>query len=55
MAQDLEKAGKIGKSMVKNTEYGKMVDYGKGFGSILAAQVQLNERLKELEKKKKKS
>lgn len=54
MAQDLEKSGSIGKSMVQDTNQGKIVDYGKGFGAILAAQVQLNERLKELESKKKK-
>ena len=55
MAQDLEKAGPIGKSMVKDMEDGtKMVDYGKGFGAILAAQAHLNKRLDELEKKSKK-
>lgn len=54
MAQDLEKAGSVGKSMVQSdpeTGY-KMVDYAKGFGAILAAQAHLNERLNELEKKK---
>lgn len=54
MAQDLEKAGPIGKSMVKDVNGTKMVDYGKGFGAILAAQAQLNERLNQLESKKKK-
>lgn len=53
MAQDLEKAGPVGRSMVKETESGKMVDYGKGFGAILAAQAHLNKRLGELESKKK--
>lgn len=53
MAQDLEKAGPVGRSMVKNTPEGKMVDYGRGFGAILAAQSHLNQRLAELEKKKK--
>jgi len=54
MAQDLEKAGPIGKSMVNEDESGtKIVDYGKGFGAILAAQALLNERLNKLEKKKK--
>lgn len=53
MAQDLEKAGPVGKSMVIDTPNGKVVDYGKGFGAILAAQTHLNERLKELESKKK--
>jgi hypothetical protein len=53
MAQDLEKS-EIGKSFVKDTPNGKMVDYGQGFGAILASQARLNERLKELEGKKKK-
>lgn len=53
MAQDLEKAGPVGRSMVRDTENGKIVDYGRGFGAILAAQAHLNERLKELEKSKK--
>ena len=53
MAQDLEAAGPVGKSMVKTDPTGvKQVDYGKGFGAILAAQVQLNERLAALETKK---
>lgn len=51
MAQELEKS-KLGKSMVKDTPDGKVVDYGKGFGAILAAQAMLNDRLKKLEKKK---
>lgn len=55
MAQDLENAGPIGRSMVENGPEGKMVNYGHGFGAILASQVQLNERLKALEEKKKKS
>jgi len=55
MAQDLEKAGPVGKSMVVQNEQGiKMVDYGKGFGAILAAQTHLNERLNALETKKSK-
>lgn len=55
MAQDLEKAGPLGKSMVKDMQDGtKMVDYGKGFGAILAAQAHLNKRLDELENKSKK-
>lgn len=48
MAQDLEKT-KLGKSLVKETKDGKVVDYGKGFGMLLAAQARLNERLDELE------
>lgn len=54
MAQDLEKAGSIGKAMVSNGPNGKTVDYQRGFGAILAAQVQLNKRLEELESKKNK-
>ena len=53
MAQDLEKAGPVGRSMVMNTPQGKVVDYGRGFGAILAAQAELNKRLKDVEKKKK--
>lgn len=51
MAQELEKT-EIGKSMVKDTKDGKVVDYGKGFGTMLAAQADLHQRLKQLEKKK---
>lgn len=50
MAQDLEKAGPTGKSMVIDTPQGKVVDYGKGFGAILASSANLNERLSKLEK-----
>lgn len=54
MAQDLEKAGPAGKALVNTQQDGtKIVDMGKGFGTILAAQAHLNERLKELESKKK--
>lgn len=49
MAQDLEKS-EIGKSMVMDTPQGKVVDYGKGFGAILAAQSMLHKRLDSLEK-----
>lgn len=52
MAQELEKS-ELGKQMVIDTPNGKMVDYGKGFGTILAAQAMLNKRLNELESKKK--
>ncbi len=51
MAQELEKS-ELGKQMVIDTPKGKMVDYGKGFGTILAAQAVLNKRLNDLEKKK---
>lgn len=51
MAQDVEKAGPVGKSMVTNDEQGnKIIDYGKGFGAILASQAHLNERLSQIEK-----
>lgn len=52
MAQDLESAGPVGQSMVQDTQNGKMVDYGKGFGAMLAAQVDLNKRLSAMESKK---
>jgi hypothetical protein len=51
MAQDLEKSS-IGESMVTETPRGKMVDYSKGFGALLAAQAELNDRIKKLEGKK---
>lgn len=50
MAQDLEKTS-MGKGMVKDTPDGKIVDYAKGFGAMLAAQGEINERLKALEGK----
>ncbi len=53
LAQDLEKS-KMGKSLVKETDHGKMIDIAQGFGAVLAAQAQLNERLKDIESKKKK-
>jgi len=52
MAQDLEKS-EVGKSLVKDTEQGKVVDTVQGFGAVLAAQAELNNRLKKLEKGKK--
>jgi len=51
MAQDLEKS-EVGRQMVKDTPHGKMVDYGQGFAAILAAQAELNKRLKSVEGKK---
>ena len=51
MAQELEKT-ELGKSMVVDTPEGKMVDYGKGFGAMLAANAALHERVKKLEGKK---
>ena len=50
MAQDLEKTS-MGNQMVMDTPEGKMVDYGKGFGAILASQAHLNERLNKMEGK----
>lgn len=51
MAQDLENAGPVGRSMVQQTPEGKKVDFGKGFGAILASQAALNERLAAIESK----
>lgn len=48
MAQELEKT-KLGKDMVRDTPTGKVVDYGKGFGAMLAALADTNQRLKRLE------
>lgn len=52
MAQDLEKAGPVGRSMVKEGADGKQVDFGKGFAAILASQAYLNKKMEEMEKKK---
>jgi hypothetical protein len=51
MAQELEDT-ELGKSAVIQTPNGKMVDYGKLGGVMLAAQAYLNERLNDLEAKK---
>jgi len=51
MAQELEKAGPVGKSMVDETPNGKMVSYSRGLATMLAAQANLHERLKKLEGK----
>jgi len=50
MAQDLEKT-EVGASLVEDTPEGKMVDFGKGFGAILASLAQVNDRLKIVEGK----
>lgn len=50
MAQELEKT-EAGKSMVIDTPEGKMVDYGRGLGTIMAMQSYLNKRLKKIESK----
>ncbi len=52
MAQDLEKT-ELGKDMVTEGPDGKkMVDYGKGFGAMLAGISSLNKRLEDLESRK---
>jgi hypothetical protein len=51
MAQELLKT-EVGRSFVLDTEDGHVVDYGKGFGALLAAQASLNKRLNALEGKK---
>jgi len=48
MAQELEKTDE-GKAFVFEAEDGKAVDYGKGFGTMLASQAALHKRLKKLE------
>lgn len=50
MAQDIEKSS-LGKEFVQDTDKGKMVDYGKGLGTMLAAMGQLHDRLKKVEGK----
>lgn len=50
IAQDLEKSD-MGKALVIESPNGKMVDTIQGFGAVLAAQSELNKRLKKLEKK----
>ncbi len=53
MAQDLEKS-EMGASFVEDTPFGKVVDTKQGFGAVLAAMSELNERTQKLEKKNKK-
>lgn len=48
MAQELERT-ELGKSMVKDTPDGKVVDYGKGLGMYLAALADQHKRIKKLE------
>lgn len=49
MAQDLEKT-RLGKQMVVENELGqKHVDFGRGFGALLASQAELNKRIAKLE------
>lgn len=47
MAQDLEKTN-LGKGLVINTKEGKMVDYGKAFGLMLASNIHLHQEIKKL-------
>lgn len=49
MAQELEKAGPVGKQMVEDTPNGKMVNYGRGLAAMLASQADLHHRVKRLE------
>ena len=51
MAQDLEKAGPVGQQMVIDTPQGKMVDYGKGFGALMATNAALQQQVDEINKK----
>ncbi len=50
MAQDLEKTEE-GRAMVDDVDGKKSVNFGKGFGTILASVAEMNERLKRLEGK----
>jgi hypothetical protein len=51
LAQELQKS-EVGKSMVVDTPNGKVVDYGKGFGAMLATMNNMNQKIEKLEKKK---
>lgn len=48
LAQDLEKSA-IGKTLVVETEHGKMLNVVQGFGTVLAVLSEINGRLKKLE------
>lgn len=50
MAQEIEKTA-IGKSMVKDTPDGKVVDYGKGLGAMLSGMGWIHKRVEEIEEK----
>lgn len=54
MAQDLEKS-ELGKTMVEDTPDGKMVNYAKSGGLMLATAAMLNEKMESLEDKLKKA
>lgn len=51
MAQELEQT-ELGANMVEDTPDGKVVDYGKGFGAILAGMADVNARLNAIEGRK---
>jgi hypothetical protein len=51
MAQELEQTD-LGKDMVQDTPDGKVVDYGKGFGTLLAGMADVNKRLSAIEGRK---
>lgn len=51
MAQELEQTD-LGKDMVHDTPDGKVVDYGKGFGTLLAGMADVNKRLSAIEGRK---
>lgn len=51
MAQELEQTD-LGADMVKDTPDGKVVDYGKGFGTLLAGMADVNKRLSAIEGRK---
>lgn len=50
MAQELEQT-EIGRSMVRDTPEGKIVDYGKGLGAMLSGLGWLHRRIEQIEKK----
>lgn len=50
LAQDLEQTN-VGRTMVVNTEQGKMINPKEGFGTVLAALAEINNRLKKLEER----
>jgi hypothetical protein len=49
MAQELERS-EVGRGMVKDTPQGKVVDYGKGFGAMLAGQAYLHGEIQDLKR-----
>lgn len=51
MAQELEQTD-LGADMVQDTPDGKVVDYGKGFGTLLAGMADVNKRLSAIEGRK---